>query len=137
VLLSGGDAVSRTFLAQWIHRRSDRSAQPLVVVDSAVFAELAAAPHGQGDSGAGSLSGGTLFIEEIGEWTLGQQADLIRYVERIAPLGTSVGHPPARVISATDYWLHDRVAAREFRVDLFYRLNAIHLTLPSARQAVS
>jgi transcriptional regulator of acetoin/glycerol metabolism len=137
VLLSGGDAASRKFLAQWIHRRSDRSSQPLVVVDGAVFAELAAAAHGQYGAGASSLTGGTLFIEEIGEWTMRQQSDLVRFVERIAPLGTSDGQPPARLISATDHWLHDRVAAREFRLDLFYRLNAIHLVLPSERRAVS
>jgi DNA-binding NtrC family response regulator len=137
VLLSGGDAVSRKFLAQWIHRRSDRGAQPLVVVDGTVFAELAAAPIGQGGAGASALTGGTLFIEEIGEWTMRQQSDLVRFVERIAPPGMSDGQLPARLISATDYWLHDRVAAREFRLDLFYRLNAIHLALPAARRAVS
>jgi transcriptional regulator of acetoin/glycerol metabolism len=135
VLLSGGDAASRKFLAQWIHRRSDRSSQSLVVVDGAVFAELAAAAHGP--QGASPLTGGTLFIEEIGEWTMRQQSDLVRFVERIAPQGTSDGQPPARLISATDHWLHDRVAAREFRLDLFYRLNAIHLVLPSERRAVS
>jgi DNA-binding NtrC family response regulator len=137
VLLSGGDAVSRKFLAQWIHRRSDRSAQPLVVVNSALFAGLVAAPNGQAGSGASALAGGTLFIEEIAEWTLPQQSDLVRFVERIAPPGTADGKPPARLISATDSWLHDRVAAREFRLDLFYRLNVIHLVLPAARQAAS
>jgi transcriptional regulator of acetoin/glycerol metabolism len=137
VLLSGGDTVSRKSLAQWIHRRSGRAEQPLVVVDSAAFGELLAAPGGQDGSRASALTGGTLFIEEIGQWTWRQQSDLARFLERIAKPQTPNGQPSARLISGTDCWLLDRVAAREFRPDLFYRLNAIHLVLPAGRRARS
>ena len=134
VLLSGGDTVSRKALAQRIHGRSRRRTQPLVAVDGAAFAEMLAAP-GEAHSGhINALNGGTLFIEEIGQWTWRQQSDLARFLERIAMSRIPNGGPAARLISGTDYWLLDRVAAHEFRADLFYRLNTIHVVLPTGRR---
>jgi transcriptional regulator of acetoin/glycerol metabolism len=132
VLLSGGDAISRKSLARWIHRRSDRAAQPLVVVDSPAFADSQAGSRDE--ARAQALTGGTLFIEEIGHWTWRQQSDLVRFIERAARPQTPNGRT-VRLISGTECWLLDRVAAREFRPDLFYRLNAIHLVLPAGRRA--
>jgi transcriptional regulator of acetoin/glycerol metabolism len=135
VLLSGGDAVSRKSLAQRIHGRSHRRTRPLIVVDGAAFAEMLAAPGQEDNAHTNALNGGTLFIEEIGQWTWRQQSDLARFLERITASHTANGGPAARLISGTDYWLLDRVAAHEFRADLFYRLNTIHVVLPSNRRA--
>ena len=137
VLLSGGDADSRKSLAQRIHSRSRRRAQPLVVVDGAAFAEMLAAPREEDSEQTQALKAGTLFIEEIGQWTWRQQSHLARFLERIARPHLPNDQPAARLISGTDYWLLDRVAAHEFRADLFYRLNTIHVVLPSPRSARS
>jgi len=137
VLLSGGDADSRKSLAQRIHGRSRRRAQPLVVVDGAAFAEMLAAPRAEDSEQTHALKEGTLFIEEIGQWTWRQQSHLARFLERIARPHFPNDQPAARLISGTDYWLIDRVAAQEFRADLFYRLNTIHVVLPSRRRVQS
>jgi transcriptional regulator of acetoin/glycerol metabolism len=137
VLLSGGDTVSRKALAQRIHGRSRRRTQPLIAVDGAAFAEMLAAPREEPSAPTTALNGGTLFIEEIGQWTWRQQSDLTRFLERIAMSQIPNHGPAARLISGTDYWLLDRVAAREFRADLFYRLNTIHVVLPTGRRARS
>ena len=137
VLLSGGDAVSRKSLAHWIHRRSDRCTRPLVIVDSAAFAELLSSTVGPDARRESALTGGTLLIEEIGQWSWQQQSELVRFLERISQPQTPNGKSEARLISGTDCWLPDRVASREFRPDLFYRLNAIHLVLPTGGRARS
>ena len=136
VLISGGDAISRKSLAHRIHRRSDRSARPFVIVDQRAFAELFVSGDPREPSQSAPLNGGTLLIEEIGDWSWEQQGELVQFLERLLLSGPN-GAPEARLISGTNHWLLDRVGTREFRADLFYRLNAIHLVLPvSVAQAV-
>ena len=137
VLISGGDAVSRKSLAHWIHRRSDRSTRPMVVVDSAAFTELLAATVGRDPARASARSGGTLLIEEIAQCSWQQQSELVRFLDGISQPQAANGKPETRLISGTDGWLLDRVASREFRPDLFYRLNAIHLVLPAGARTRS
>lgn len=137
VLISGGDAVDRKSLAHWIHGRGDRSQRPLVIVDSAAFAELLAATVGRDPSDASALTGGTLLIEEIAQWSWQQQSELVRFLERISQPQAPNGKSGTRLISGTDCQLLDRVASREFHPDLFYRLNAIHLVLPTGGRSRS
>jgi DNA-binding NtrC family response regulator len=78
------------------------------------------------------LISGTLLIEEIGDWSLSEQTALMQFLEMSRKRGaTATDARPVRLISGTDYWLLDLVAAKQFRGDLFYRLNVIHLVLPS------
>lgn len=82
--------------------------------------------------------GGTIFLDEVGEMSLPMQALLLRFLEtgEIQPVGSD--RRPAivnvRVITATNRSLLDRIAAHEFREDLFYRLNVIHIAVPPLRE---
>jgi transcriptional regulator of acetoin/glycerol metabolism len=146
VLISGGDPVSRKSLAHEIHRRSSRSRLPLFVVERDAFIEFfrafdAGVPFpGRivgGDTRhaprAKSTEGGTLLIEEIADLSWEEQSELLLFVERTVQRNDLRPHGvrDARIISGTGHWLLDRVASKQFRADLFYRLNSIHLVLPS------
>jgi DNA-binding NtrC family response regulator len=83
---------------------------------------------------------GTLFLDEVGEMSLRMQALLLRFLENgeIQPVGADV--PTAvvdvRVICATNRRLTEMIATGQFREDLFYRLNIIHLHVPPLREHV-
>jgi DNA-binding NtrC family response regulator len=146
VLISGGEPVSRKSLAHRIHRRSGRGRRPLFVVERdalieffgafeagvplpirIVGADTRHAPQAKG------IEGGTLLIEEIADLSWEEQSELLLFLERAVPRNDLRPHGlrDARIISGTSKWLLDRVASKQFRADLFYRLNAIHLVLPS------
>jgi DNA-binding NtrC family response regulator len=149
VLISGGDALSRKSLAYRIHRRSDRADRPLIVVERDAFIEFLDAFHTEVPfqsriSGTDSphapwgrsIEGGTLLIEEVTDLSWEQQSELMLFLDRRAVQQDGHrghGFRDPRIISGTSYWLLDRIASKEFRADLFYRLNAIHLVLPRAR----
>jgi transcriptional regulator of acetoin/glycerol metabolism len=135
VLISGGDATSRKSVAQRIHGRSDRNAGSLLVVDRDAFlvgesveTDLPrAAP-------AEWTTAGTILIEEVADLSWEQQSQLVRILEWPVVQGWDRRANPsrdARLITGTRYHLLDLVAARQFRADLFYRLNVIHIVLPS------
>jgi DNA-binding NtrC family response regulator len=141
VLISGGDAVSRKSLAHQIHRRGDRGGRPLFVVERDAFIEFFEAsdegvpPPGPivgGDTRharrAKGIEGATLLIEEVADLTWKQQDELLAFLTNDL---RSRGSRDTRVFSGTSHWLLDRVASEQFRADLFYRLNAIHVVLPS------
>ena len=145
VLISGGDPVSRKSLAHQIHRRSGRSGRQLFVVDRNSFIQffgpldarmslpsrIVGAPmrHARRANG---VEGGTLLIEEVADLSWEEQSELLRFLERAGQQNDSRLHGirDARIISGTGHWLLDRVASKQFRADLFYRLNSIHLVLP-------
>ncbi len=130
VLISGGEILSRTSLAHRIHRYGNRAACPLTVVNRETFVEVF--------TSSGALrhvdrsNGGTLLIEEVADLSWEQQSELVHLLERRAVEGhaRTNGARDARIISATGHWLLDRIASKQFRADLFYRLNVIHLVLP-------
>jgi transcriptional regulator of aromatic amino acid metabolism len=146
VLLTGGDPVSREFLARRIHGRSDRRDRPFVVLDRRAAAEMfgtratqlpCACPESKADHWSVRPNylglGGTLLIEEVGDLSWDQQTELLSYLERraVEADGTRAGASgDPRIITASNYWLFDRIASTEFREDLFYRLNLIHVVFP-------
>jgi DNA-binding NtrC family response regulator len=108
-------------------------------VESELFGHVRGAFTGATDKRMGRFEqadGGTLFIDEIGDFELGLQAKLLRVLETLTltPVG---GHEDrkvdVRVLTATSRDLRKMVEAGTFREDLFYRLNVVTITLPPLR----
>ena len=140
VLISGGEPVTRKTLAHRIHRQSCTAEGRFVIVEPDTFAEMfAASAESPRTGGARPLPPGTLLIEEVAEWDYAQQTQLMRFLEWMNLHGgagaTARGARATRLISGTSHWLMDRVTTRQFREDLFYRLNVIHLVLPTPAAA--
>ena len=135
VLVTGGDSISRQTLARRLHDRSPRAAQRFRAVDHRAFVELCEQWISGRDSDAGGLVGGTVLIEEVALWSLEDQARFSCCLERVSRArntgGAGVRPAPFRLITASACALLDRVETGQFRDDLFYRLNMVHLVLPS------
>jgi DNA-binding NtrC family response regulator len=134
VLISGSEAGSRKSVAHRIHRRSVRGDRPLIVVGRDAFFDVSApgidSPHAAPTEWTNA---GTILIEEVADLSLDQQSQLSRILECRAVQGWD--HRAnlsldARIISGTSHELLQRVASKQFRADLFYRLNVIHIVLP-------
>jgi transcriptional regulator of acetoin/glycerol metabolism len=150
ILLLGETGTGKDSFARAIHRASERHAQPFIamscaaipeqLIESELFGYEAGAFTGARSGGmrgkALAAHGGTLFLDEIGDMPLSIQARLLRLLEEkeIVPLGSSTPIPvDIRVVSATHRDLEALVAGGEFRMDLFYRLNGVALTMPPLR----
>jgi two-component system response regulator HydG len=149
VLVTGESGTGKELVARAIHRRSRRSAGPLVAINCAALPETLLESelfgHAKGaftDARAArkglfvDASGGTLFLDELGEMPLGVQAKLLRALEdrKVRPLGSS-GEVSfdARLVCATSKDLETEVLEKRFREDLFYRINVVHVELPPLR----
>jgi transcriptional regulator of acetoin/glycerol metabolism len=151
VLILGETGTGKELLARAIHHDSDRARQPFVAVncasipDTLIEAELFGCEEGAftGARRKGSVgkivqaSGGTLFLDEIGDMPLPLQAHLLRVLQerQVTPLGSckSVTVDVA-IICATHRNLRGMIAARQFREDLYYRLNGLAVRLPPLRE---
>lgn len=153
VLLLGETGVGKEVFARALHRRSDRSDQPLVAVncaaipDDLIEAELFGVDKGAYTGAHQSRMGrferankGTLFLDEVGDLSHAAQAKLLRVIqegelERVG--GTSVISVDVRLIAATHTDLLEKVERGEFRKDLYYRLNIYPIIVPSLRDRLS
>ncbi len=150
VLLEGETGSGKTEAARAIHEESARGKNPFVVVDCGVIPENLIESelfgHERGSfTGAVTLrigafeaaSGGTIFLDEIGELPISLQPKLLRAIDQreISRIGTSVSaRVDVRVIAATNRDLRAEVNAGRFRPDLFYRLAVIRIPVPALRQ---
>ncbi len=151
VLILGESGVGKGLFADLIHKYSPRAGKPLVKVncgaipDSLVEAELFGYEKGaftgaqaKGKAGYFELAqGGTLFLDEIAELPLSSQVKLLRFLEdhRITRVGATASREvDVRILAATHRNLQEMVDHGLFRLDLFYRLNVIPLSIPPLRE---
>jgi two-component system, NtrC family, response regulator GlrR len=150
VLLEGETGTGKEHAAEAIHENGARAAQPFVVIDcSAIPASLIEAELFGHEKGAftGAIerrigafeeaSGGTIFLDEIGELPLAMQPKLLRVLEQrtLRRVGASARIPiDVRVIAATNRSLKTEVNEGRFRPDLYYRLAVVTIVLPPLRE---
>ena len=151
ILITGESGVGKEVLARLIHKHSTRSRAQLVTIncaglpDSLLESELFGHVRGSFTGAYRDKPGlletandGTIFMDEVGEMSLRMQALLLRFLEsgEIQRVGAerAQARVDVRVIAATNRNLTDRIATKEFREDLYYRLNVIHLTMPPVRE---
>ena len=149
VLIVGESGVGKEVFSQIIHSLSARKHNPIIAVncgaipegtiDSELFGHEKGSFTGAVDSRKGyfeTVSGGTIFLDEIGELPLGTQARLLRVLEtgEFIRVGSSkVQKSDVRVVAATNRELLEFTQKGKFREDLYYRLNTVPIRVPSLR----
>lgn len=150
VLISGESGTGKELVAKAIHINSPRESQPFITVNCAALSdnllesELFGHEKGAFTGAVGMRKGrfelantGTIFLDEVGEIPLALQSKLLRVLqeksfERVG--GTKTLSVDVRIISASNKDLKEEVNQGNFREDLFYRLNVIHVSLPPLRE---
>jgi PAS domain S-box-containing protein len=149
VLITGESGTGKELVAREIHNRSSRKKRTMIKVncssipkelyESEFFGHVKGAFTGAIQDRAGRFSladGGTLFLDEIGEVPLDLQSKLLRVLqegafERIGDEKTL--HADVRIIAATNRSLKEEVELKNFRQDLYYRLNVFPIEVPPLR----
>ena len=150
VLVSGASGTGKELVARTIHQRGALRDHPFIAINCAGLSETlldsqlfghrkgaftgALADH---DGVFRAAEGGTLFLDEVSEVPLALQAKFLRAIQEreVTPIGASLPVPiDVRLIAATNRDLEAEVHAGRFRLDLFYRLNVVHIPLPPLRE---
>ena len=149
ILITGENGTGKGLVAQALHALSPRNSHSMITVnmgglsetlfESELFGHVKGAFTDAKTDRAGRFEladEGTLFMDEIANIPLNQQAKLLRVIEagEFERVGSSKTlRANVRIISATNANLHDEVAAGRFRQDLLFRLNTIEIALPPLR----
>lgn len=150
VLVTGESGVGKENIPRIIHQNSPRKrakyfaincgAIPEGTIDSELFGHEKGSFTGANEMRKGyfeEADGGTLFLDEIGELPLSSQAKLLRVLQsgEFIRVGSSkVLKTDVRVIAATNVDLFHSVSKGKFRADLYYRLNAVSISMPALRE---
>ncbi|MGM7701626.1 sigma-54 interaction domain-containing protein [Pseudalkalibacillus sp. Hm43] len=151
VLILGESGVGKSMLAQFIHKKSHRKEGPFIEVncgsipdqlfEAEFFGYEAGAFTGANRKGKVGLvelaEGGTLFLDEVGELPIEQQVKVLKLIQekqfyRVG--GTRPRFVNFRLIAATNKDLLEAVNAKQFRKDLYFRLNVVPITIPSLKE---
>jgi len=150
ILIDGESGTGKELIASAIHLQSKRALKPFIAVncaaipdallESELFGHEKGSFTGAVDKHIGKFEAaneGTIFLDEIGTLSPSLQAKLLRVlqektIERVG--GTKTISIDVRIISATNTDLKEEIKSRNFREDLFYRLNVIPITLPPLRE---
>lgn len=150
VLIEGETGTGKEIIANLIHRESPRKDKPFIVIncgslpESMLERELFGHSKGSFTGASESKPGlievadeGTLFLDEIGELSMSGQISLLRVLEtgNFRRLGeTREVNVDVRIISATNKNLSNLTQENKFRLDLYHRLNVIHIYVPTLRE---
>ena len=150
VLVTGESGTGKELVAEALHHNSPRrhgpfmtvnmAAVPEHLVESELFGHVKGAFTGALAARMGRFEaahGGSLFIDEIGDFALASQAKLLRVLENhvVTPVGSNDDRTvDVRAIAATSRKLEDMVKNGTFREDLYYRLNVVTIHLPPLRE---
>lgn len=150
VLITGESGTGKELVAEALHHNSGRCSGPFItvnmaavpeqLVESELFGHIKGSFTGAMGSRIGrfeSADGGTLFIDEIGDFAQASQAKLLRVLEnhKINPIGSNdEKQVNVRVVAATSRHLEELVQQQKFREDLYYRLNVVTIHLPPLRE---
>jgi len=149
ILIQGETGAGKEVVSRELHRQSARSAKnfvgincaaiPAQLLESELFGHKKGAFSGAIADRVGRFQladQGTLFLDEIGDMPLDLQVKLLRVLEEreVMPVGASRAVPfDVRLIAATHQDLEGMVARKEFREDLYYRLNVVPIVIPPLR----
>jgi len=150
VLVTGESGTGKELVAKAIHKHGNRASKPFVAINCAAIPEALleselfghergafTGAHAQRIGRFEQCHGGTIFLDEIGDMPLATQAKILRIIqtgsfERVG--GNTALSVDVRIIAATNKMLEQAVTAREFREDLFYRLNVVRIQMPPLRE---
>jgi two-component system, NtrC family, response regulator GlrR len=146
VLITGESGTGKELLARAVHKASPRRNRPFVAINCSAMAEnmleseLFGHTKGAFSGATGeqrglfqTAEGGTLLLDEIGDMAAGLQVKLLRVLQEnvIRPVGSTATIPiNVRVLSSSQVDLQHLLASTQFREDLYYRLNVVHIEMP-------
>lgn len=150
VLAEGETGTGKDLVARTIHCMSSRASKPFIafnasnlqrqLFESELFGHVKGSFSGAHDHHEGlarAADGGTLFIDEVGELPLANQAKLLRFLDtkEVRSVGsTKTRRVDVRIVCATNRDLQEEVRKGDFREDLYYRLRVITLQVPPLRE---